>query len=363
MAFVWNNGSYSALFKTTIGVKQGGPLSPRLFSVYVEDLIVELEESGLGTSINGVYTGVIMYADDLVIMSDDKNKLQKMLLIIEKYCKKWEIKINASKSQYIKFGPNNLGEQRYKPTLEKLQIERVDRLKYLGVWIQNNLKSEGQISEKSVSSINAFNALRKVGIAEPEVRAYMKSFLYKVYCRPILYYGVENLALGKGDIKKIQTAEAKLVKYSLNLSKTVHSSKLLTAMDIEPAADRIKEIKLKFFLRILRNEKTNSVMNELIKEFNTNRDKKIIKNSLLKDIAEYTDGAVCIDEERIEAIKFQLKLLKEKSKEELKCEEVKAIKTCLESGKQADNHKLKQLVQSFVPRPSRPARARINNAI
>jgi hypothetical protein len=134
-------------------------------------------------------------------------------------------------------------------------------------------------------------------------------------------------------------------------------------MDIAPAADRIKEIKLKFFIRILRNEKTNNLINELIKEYNTNSDRKILKNSLLKDILEYTEGAALIDEERIKSIKHQLKALKEKAKEELKCEEVKSIKTCLESGKQADRHKLKQLVQSFVPRPSRPARTQNNNTI
>ena len=43
MAIIQNNGSYSKIFKTTIGVKQGGPLSPRLFAMYVEDLINEIE--------------------------------------------------------------------------------------------------------------------------------------------------------------------------------------------------------------------------------------------------------------------------------------------------------------------------------
>ncbi len=94
----------SLLFKTTIGVRQGGPLSPRLFSLYVEALIGEIESSGLGTNVNGVCTGVIMYADDLVVMSYDKQKLQKMLNIIESYCNKWEIKINAKKTQFIKLG-------------------------------------------------------------------------------------------------------------------------------------------------------------------------------------------------------------------------------------------------------------------
>jgi hypothetical protein len=52
----------------------------------VEALIEELESSELGTHVNGMCTGVIMYADDLVVMSDDKQKLQEMLYIVESYC-------------------------------------------------------------------------------------------------------------------------------------------------------------------------------------------------------------------------------------------------------------------------------------
>lgn len=51
MAIVQNSNSISSLFRTTIGVKQGGPLSPKLFSIYMEDLIEELERSKCGTEI------------------------------------------------------------------------------------------------------------------------------------------------------------------------------------------------------------------------------------------------------------------------------------------------------------------------
>lgn len=40
-AMVKNNDEMSERFATSIGVKQGGPLSPRLFALYIEDLIEE----------------------------------------------------------------------------------------------------------------------------------------------------------------------------------------------------------------------------------------------------------------------------------------------------------------------------------
>ena len=39
------------------GVKQGGMLSPTLFNLYIDRLLVTLKNSGLGCHINGTYMG------------------------------------------------------------------------------------------------------------------------------------------------------------------------------------------------------------------------------------------------------------------------------------------------------------------
>jgi len=63
------NGVFSRVFDISCGVRQGGVLSPILFAVYVDDIIVNLRESRMGCSINGLYIGCVMYADDLLILS------------------------------------------------------------------------------------------------------------------------------------------------------------------------------------------------------------------------------------------------------------------------------------------------------
>jgi len=47
----------------TAGVRQGGVLSPVLFAVYVDDIIVNLKSSGFPCYFAGEYIGVLMYAD------------------------------------------------------------------------------------------------------------------------------------------------------------------------------------------------------------------------------------------------------------------------------------------------------------
>jgi len=62
------------------GVRQGGVLSPILFSIHVDDLIGELRNSGYGIYIGRLFVGCILYADDdILLLSSSCYSLQSML--------------------------------------------------------------------------------------------------------------------------------------------------------------------------------------------------------------------------------------------------------------------------------------------
>ena len=51
------------------GVKQGGVLSPVLFTMYIDKLLIKLKNSGYGYYIGTKYMGSFSYADDIVIIT------------------------------------------------------------------------------------------------------------------------------------------------------------------------------------------------------------------------------------------------------------------------------------------------------
>jgi len=74
----WNN-SYSNLFRVGSGVWQGSSLSPSLFSVLMNKVIIDLKKFELGCYIHKTWIVCIHYADDIILLSVSLSSLQDML--------------------------------------------------------------------------------------------------------------------------------------------------------------------------------------------------------------------------------------------------------------------------------------------
>ena len=80
----WND-KLSESFLVTSGVRQGGILSPRLFILYVDDLLVALRNSGAGCHIGQVFFDAMGYADDIILLAPSRVALEKILNICEEF--------------------------------------------------------------------------------------------------------------------------------------------------------------------------------------------------------------------------------------------------------------------------------------
>ena len=62
-----NNKGWTTYINCNIGVKQGCPLSPNLFGIYIDKLEKCLEEAGCAdTILAGIVTILLLYDDDIV---------------------------------------------------------------------------------------------------------------------------------------------------------------------------------------------------------------------------------------------------------------------------------------------------------
>ena len=81
-SFKWEN-NFSRSFKLSAGVRQGGVLSPALFSIFIDSLVDKVVRSGVGCHISCICVAIFLYADDIVLLSPTVNGLQALLDICE----------------------------------------------------------------------------------------------------------------------------------------------------------------------------------------------------------------------------------------------------------------------------------------
>ena len=191
---VWNH-AVGQSFPVKCGVRQGGILSPYLFSVYVDDLIDQLRRSGYGIHIGNVFIGGILYADDIVLASCTCNGLQKLVNVCFNYSIHWDIVFNTQKSLVSTFGGRC--PQSSLIMLNGVPLSWSLHVKYLGCTF---ICSTGRIDIKQAvgkfySSLN--NILSVLGRNRNEM---MVIHLVKSYCLPALVYGCEVWSLSPSEM-------------------------------------------------------------------------------------------------------------------------------------------------------------------
>ncbi len=84
-------------------IKQGCILSPVLFNLFLNDLIIELNISGCGVNVGDEQICVLGYVDDIVCLTETTEELQTMLNIIHSWCQLWAMLVNTKKTQIVHF--------------------------------------------------------------------------------------------------------------------------------------------------------------------------------------------------------------------------------------------------------------------
>ena len=213
---VLHSGSHSLSFPLRQGVRQGAILSPLLYSVFVDELLDILSESGYGAMVGDNYCGAPMYADDLALTAESPEDLQAMLDLVSNYARRWRYSFNAQKSAIMVFGeaPRARAAARNSRqwTLNGTVIQEANEYHHLGVLRTVNPSSFPRTSERCTSGRSAFYALNGVGLRFGCLHPIMSHRLYQALCLPITLYGSELWSLTKAELLMLERAHSKILR-------------------------------------------------------------------------------------------------------------------------------------------------------
>ena len=187
MIFIYRNqsgkvswdGYESAEFPIKNGVRQGAVLSPVLFNMYTTELFNILDKLGCGARIRGIFFGLFGYADDLALMSNTVEGLQKMLDETAEYARAHNINfstneiIEKSKTKSMVFGGRKGNVPEKSMMLNDKPLPWVKRVKYLGTIITNDHdKLKEDVGSKRAKFIdNANSLLQEFRSAHPCIKS------------------------------------------------------------------------------------------------------------------------------------------------------------------------------------------------
>ena len=216
-AHVQVNDYLTEKFPTPNGVRQGDTLSPTLFITYINDLAREINLCDSGIKVGNRAISLLMYADDIVLISDSATGLQNLLHATDRWCHKWQMSINTDKSQIVHFRSKRSMRSQAPLKVGSNQLKYVSTYRYLGVTFDEYLdfKQNAEILSASAnralgSLISKYKLNKSMGF-----RTYEKLFHNCVV--PILDYA--SGVWGNGKWKEFDAVQNKAARIFLGVHK------------------------------------------------------------------------------------------------------------------------------------------------
>jgi hypothetical protein len=129
----------SDYFDITRGVKQGDSLSPTLFNIFINDITKGLEDDNSSPlELINSKLGSLLFADDLLLLSESKEGLQNSLNKVSMFCENWQLSLNINKTKSMVFSTTKQKPETSILVYKNKKIENVSEYPYLGLLIKSN---------------------------------------------------------------------------------------------------------------------------------------------------------------------------------------------------------------------------------
>ena len=196
-------GSKSDLFQVHVGLRQGCPLSPVLFIIFM-DRISRRSQGLEGVRFGGHRISSLLFADDVVLLAPSNMDLQRALGRFAAECEASGMRISTSKSEAMVLDrkkvvcPLRVGGE---------SLPQVEEFKYLGVLFTSGGRTEREIDRRIGAASAVMQALYRSVVVKKELSRKAKLSIYQSIYVPTLTYGHELWVMTERTRSRIQATK------------------------------------------------------------------------------------------------------------------------------------------------------------
>ncbi|CAM5131961.1 unnamed protein product [Natator depressus] len=196
-------------FSIKTGIRQGCILSPFLFMIAIDYGLKQCDSDTYGLKWNNSRLFDLDFADNIILISEDANGLQKCTNQIKEVMEKIGLRYNAKKCKVILMA--TIG------TEIKIEEEKVDYLTYLGSTISQDGTSSKEIRRRIGKANAVFRRLKNIWQLK-NISLKTKLNVYKATVIAITTSSSETWQLSKIDTQKLDAFHHKCVRTVLGIT-------------------------------------------------------------------------------------------------------------------------------------------------
>ena len=200
-----NNHITTDWFSVPSGVRQGDPLSPTLFSIFINDLVETLKSLDIGVSIGQENVCILLYADDVVPIAKSEGELQSLLNSMEQWCTYWQLRVNNSKTNIMHIRNKRRKITDFTFKFDGKDLQKVNMYRYLGFRLDEHMDFDVYAEILSNAGSRALGTIVSKFKSLKNITYETFTKLYNASVIPVIEYASEVWGFSKApSIDKIQ---------------------------------------------------------------------------------------------------------------------------------------------------------------
>jgi len=277
------------------GIRQGCPLSPYLFVIFMTVLFHDVHEELEGKLNNVRFDFIdfmeILYADDTLLIGDNAKILNLLIAAIEKHSERYGMKLNKNKCVHISM--NCKAKIKFSDGKE---MKSADEATYLGSNMSKKHLTRREIEARISSALNTAKKLN-IFFKKTKCSEAWKLQVYNAVIISRLLYGIESLELTDSLKTRLDAFQIRGLRHILGIEHSFWSR--VTNKEIIEKANVIAETRENItegWEQIIRNKGEKDRKIKLISEIMEERKTKLLGHIMRRDEKDPLKQ-VCFDDE------------------------------------------------------------------